>query len=172
MKKLIFTAVLLTLSAVPATAETPSDESINELIELTDPRGGHIVTLCQQIWKTYYLVQLQSQAKKRLSEEEQDRLEQARKKDFDISKWHIPREEIRRIVARRYRDHLTQAEVNQVVELLKSPAWKIYTETFLPLNNKDTASIMQFASQFYPRIDLVVEDELKQLRLSGKENAL
>jgi transposase len=151
----------------PALAETPTDASLGELLELT--HQDNMVNTYRAVLNSYSLARVAVEAKTRkLTDAQRETLEQSQAKATEITSRLVTWETIRPALMDLYRDKLSQEQVTQVVLMLKSPAWKVFSESVTPIQTEASLGAVQIATRMYPKIEEEINHLVTEILASGK----
>lgn len=163
-------AAALLAGSLSAFAAPPTDASLDELLRLSGQ--DQIALTYRATLETYAAARLDLIAKSRpFTDAQRERLSKARESVFrallELVRWDV----LRPSLLARYREKLTQEEVDQLVAMLQSPAWRLYTEKVVPVQADATGAVVQLAARLYPRVDEAINAALADL-LDPRKGAL
>jgi hypothetical protein len=151
-----------------ALAETPTDASLGELLELTQVHDS-VVNTYRTVLNSYSIARVAVEAKTRkLTDAQRETLEQSQGRATEITSRLVTWETIRPALMVLYRDKLSQEQVTQVLQMLKSPAWKVFSESVTPIQTEASLGAVQIATRMYPKIEEEINHLVTEILASGK----
>ncbi|MFZ2988832.1 hypothetical protein [Ideonella sp.] len=165
MIKTLLSSLLIAFCA-STQAQTPTDASLDELMSLTHQKE-QVLSTFQNVLEGFATATLTAAMQDpRLSEDQRAKLRQTKITSTEIASRLVSWETVKPALLDLYRQKLTQAQVDQVIAMLKSPAWQTFSEAVTPLQVESVSGVVQLATGLYPRIDAevrrAIHDEVAQ----------
>lgn len=147
---------LLLLCSISVHAETPSDASLDQLLDLTHQRE-QILSSYSGVSEAYANAMLTAAVRNpRLTDKQREMLGDIKVRATAITSRLVKWEIVRPMLLEQYRNKMSQHQVDQVLEMLRSPAWKILTDLVTPVQVEAITGTIQVATRMYPQIEAEV----------------
>jgi hypothetical protein len=144
--------IFLVACCTCAFAETPTDTSLRELLKLT--QQDHVMSTYRAVLDSYAIARINVETQTRkLTDAQRETLRKSQSKVTAITSQMVSWEAIEPSLLELYRSKLSQEQVDQVLLMLKSSAWKVYSESVMPIQTEVSNGVVQIAIRMYPKID-------------------
>jgi hypothetical protein len=157
----LFLAIFLSIGRIVHAAEPTSSSSMEELLQQVE--GNDTVSGLKAMVEGYAQARVkQIVAAARLSSTESARLESALADTSRSLTESVTWARVKPMVVARYEKALSSQEMDQLVAMMKTPAWRIYVEKVMPLSVELKLAVNSLAPSFYRELENELQRRLAE----------
>jgi hypothetical protein len=171
MRTLYVVTISCLAAATSSIAAPPSDQSINELLDVMNmPRlMDQILANMDQEIKTGMQRGLQQSLRGREpTAEQRAEVDKFQKRLMGIMRDELTFDKVKDIYVRVYRETFTQEEVNGLIAFYKSPAGKAYVEKVPSVMQRASAEMQSRIGPMVQKLNIMQQEFLKDLEKTSK----